>query len=93
MASPSRMVRPSSPEQQAELRIKMLEMKRAHMADWIDSPLPALGGRSPREAIRTSSGRSEVDAIVRQFEYHESMLPTEERANYAFVREALKLPR
>jgi len=39
-------------------------MDRHYMA-WLDGPLPALGGRSPRQACRTSAGRQKVAMMIR----------------------------
>jgi hypothetical protein len=46
----------------------VLDMKRAHYADWPDHPLPALEGRTPREAIRTAEGRRAVDLLLKEME-------------------------
>ena len=39
-----------------------------HWKEWPDMPLPALGGRSPREAARTPAGRVELEALFRDME-------------------------
>ena len=44
------------------------EKIRAHWQDWIDTPLPALGGITPREAVRDSDGRESVEALLREGE-------------------------
>jgi hypothetical protein len=44
------------------------ELKAQHYAAWIDAPLPALGGKSPRQAARTQRGREQVDLILRSME-------------------------
>jgi hypothetical protein len=49
----------------------ILEFKRKHYAAWIDESLPALGGISPREAVRTAQGRSAVDVLLKDMENHE----------------------
>jgi len=54
------------PEIQAELR----EMAEQHWNAWLDTPLPALQGKTPREAARTPSGRERLDAVFLQFEQH-----------------------
>ena len=38
---------------------------RQHYMDWLDMPLPALNGRTPREACRTEIGRQEVAILIR----------------------------
>jgi hypothetical protein len=52
------------PEVQAALR----ESLRRHYRTWPDEQLPALGGRTPREAVRDAEGREAVEALLRQFE-------------------------
>jgi hypothetical protein len=52
------------PEVQAALR----ETLRRHYRSWPDEQLPALGGRTPREAVRDAEGREAVEALLRQFE-------------------------
>jgi len=52
------------PELQAALR----ETLHRHYRSWPDEQLPALGGRSPREAVRDAEGREAVQALLRQFE-------------------------
>jgi hypothetical protein len=52
------------PEVQAALR----ETLRRHYRSWPDEQLPALGGRTPREAVQDADGREAVQALLRQFE-------------------------
>ena len=49
----------------------MLEFKRRHYAEWIDQPIPALNGRTPRESVRSADGRREVDALLKEAENRE----------------------
>jgi len=42
-----------------------------HYATWPDVPLPALGGQTPRQAVRTPEGRKQVEEILKQMEYGE----------------------
>jgi hypothetical protein len=55
----------------AEVRQALLELKRRYYADWIDLSIPALGGRTPREVVRTASGRAAVDLLLKEFENRE----------------------
>ncbi len=48
-----------------------LEFKRRHYAEWIDQPIPALNGRTPRESVRSADGRRKVDALLKEAEYRE----------------------
>lgn len=48
------------PQLRAELEQRFID----HWSNWLDSPLPALKGISPREAAATSEGREKVQALL-----------------------------
>jgi hypothetical protein len=60
---------PERPPPEAEQLL--LEFKQRHYDDWLDTPVPALGGKTPREAARTARGRSAVDVLLKDMEVHE----------------------
>jgi hypothetical protein len=66
--------------------------KRQHYRDWADRPVPALRGKTPREAVRTREGRQSVDALLKDFENHEQRAPSEVRFDFAEIRRDLDLP-
>ncbi len=68
-----------------------LEMKTEHYADWVDCALPALGGETPREAVRTKSGREEVDLLLKEIENSEARLPAGQRFDFGAIRRELGL--
>jgi hypothetical protein len=41
-----------------------------HYRETLDAPIPALGGKSPRQAVRTASGRQKVIAWLKKLENH-----------------------
>ena len=41
---------------------------REHYERWLDDPLPALGGKSPRKAVRSKRGRAQVEALLKEIE-------------------------
>ena len=43
-------------------------MQAEHYAKWPDERLPALGGRTPRQAVRSKRGREQVEELLRDFE-------------------------
>ncbi len=47
------------------------EYKELHYAKWPDERLPALGGKSPREAVKTKAGRQAVADLIRDMESRE----------------------
>lgn len=67
------------------------ELKERHYADWLDQPVPALEGKTPRAAARTKRGRAQVDLLLRQLEHLESRLPAAERFAVSGLRNSLGL--
>ena len=45
---------------------------RQHYADWADQPLPALAGRTPREAIQNPDGLEQVKFLLHSYEHGEA---------------------
>ena len=60
--------RPIPPEQEREI---ILDMKAAHYAIWLDDPLPALDGKTPRQAVKNKAGRLAVLELIRDIEHDE----------------------
>jgi len=67
------------------------EYKEKHYTDWTDSSLPALEGRTPREAVRTKEGKSQVDLLLKECENHEARLPKDEQFDFSIIRKELGL--
>ncbi|SHE54431.1 Protein of unknown function [Desulfacinum infernum DSM 9756] len=55
-------------EQHPEARALIEEMLCTHWEHWIDEPIPALHGKTPREAVRTADGREAVEALLQNVE-------------------------
>jgi hypothetical protein len=66
---PPERTRPIPAEVEREL---MLRMKTQHYARWPDDPLPALGGKTARQAVKTKSGRKAVLDLIREMEHGEA---------------------
>ena len=47
------------------------EFMERNIAEWPDRKIPALGGKTPREAVKTAAGRRKVEALLRDFENNE----------------------
>jgi hypothetical protein len=62
----------------------ILQMKEKHYASWPDVALPALNGKTPREASRTVNGRKELRDLLRGMENNEAQERKEGRAAYDF---------
>ena len=54
--------------QNPEVRRHMADMIRKHWENWVDMQVPALGGKTPREAVLTSDGIEAVEALLAQAE-------------------------
>ncbi len=65
--------------------------KERHYAEWLDVPLPALDGQTPREAVATKAGRERVAVLVDQIEYGEQRLHPDERFDASALRRDLGL--
>jgi len=91
-----RLVRPSTEPSEVEDRPAVREaaraFKRRHYREWADQPVPALQGKTPREAIRTAQGREAVDALLKHFEHHEQHSPPDVRFDFNDMRRDLGLP-
>jgi hypothetical protein len=48
------------------------EFLMRHYERWPDEPVPALGGKTPKAAVRTKKGRQAVIELLKDFEVHEA---------------------
>ena len=67
----------------------VLSFKRKHYADWVDHPLPALDGLSPREATMNPTLRSRLALLLKEMEEFEERGPERQRFSFEEVREEL----
>ncbi len=56
-----------------------------------DKPLPALAGKTARQAARSARGRERVDALLKSIEHGEATLPLGERFDVSVLRRSLCL--
>jgi len=56
---------PEPIEMTPELAGSIQEMMNKHYMAWLDTALPALNGKTPRQACRTEAGRQEVAMLIR----------------------------
>jgi len=82
---------PAEPAPSEEKDALVLEVKAKHYAGWLDHPLPALDGRTPRETVRSKAGRRKVDLLLREMENHEARVPAERRFDFDPIRRELGL--
>ncbi len=67
------------------------EIKEAHFRDWVDTPIPALGGKTPRAAARAAKSREQLDLLLRDMENSESRVPEAARFDIGKLRRELGL--
>ncbi len=77
-----------------EVKAVLAERLRAHYRAWVDQKLPALGGRTPRDAVRDPDGREAVEALIVDIERGgETMRAPLDPAIVRELRETLGLAR
>lgn len=53
-----------------EVREHIEKTLSAHWKGWIDDKIPALNGKTPRQAVKTPDGRESVEALLLDAERH-----------------------
>lgn len=81
--------RPTPPTQAEEA--VMAEALRGYYAKWPDTPLPALSGKTPRQAVKTQAGRRHVEQLLYEIEKSTLAMPGGEAMDFTSVREQLDL--
>jgi hypothetical protein len=79
--------RPAAPEDEVppEVAAEVLRgFYERHYRGWLDEPLPALDGRTPREAAGLKSARPKVIALLKDMENHSARERLEGRPAYDF---------
>lgn len=69
---------------------------RRYYANWVDETIPALGGRTPRQAITTTAGLERVKGLLREYEEGErqqSAAQGRPAVSYQFLWDALGIIR
>jgi hypothetical protein len=88
-ARPARGPADEIPEEvQAELLAPILQQ---HVDSWIDEPIPALGGKTPRQAVKTKAGREKVVAMLKDHESSLQRQPGGDRVDFSRVYRELGL--
>lgn len=66
---------------------QIAEMMEAHWTGWVDEKLPALHGKTPRQAVRTADGREAVEALLVDIERRKDAHGPREALNREGVRQ------
>ncbi len=64
-------------EPSPDLLLAAREMLARRYMEWLDRPLPALGGRTPREVARTPEGRDRIARLIRAIPAAEGTVPVQ----------------
>jgi hypothetical protein len=64
---------------------------RDYYVNWLDLPIPALGNKSPRKAVRTRKGRGEVEELLKGLEHGLSRQPGGETVDVRMLYRELGL--
>lgn len=67
------------------------EFKDKHYANWLDHPVSALRGKTPRQAAQTKTGRKQVELLLKDMENREAQVPAEQRFDHSQLRQQLGL--
>ncbi|MGK7313366.1 MAG: hypothetical protein ACN0LA_14120 [Candidatus Longimicrobiales bacterium M2_2A_002] len=90
--SPPEVASAPDPADDPEVRARLREITARHYEAWIHEPIPALGGRSPIEAVQDRSGREKVEALITSIERDgRNMDPPLDQAVIRQMRERLGL--
>ncbi|MDO8678926.1 MAG: DUF2384 domain-containing protein [Acidobacteriota bacterium] len=81
----------ATPESSPELEAIQAEMNRKHWEAWLDTRVPALGNKTPRQAARTARGRERLEALLADFDRDAVDGREGLSAHLATIRKALAL--
>jgi hypothetical protein len=78
----------------AEEREALEQLMHKHYAGWVNEKIPALGGKTPRQAMRSRAGRESVIELLRLMENKELRKDQQAQPTYDFniIRRELGLP-
>jgi hypothetical protein len=66
-------------------------MSERHWEAWLDTRLPALGNRTPRQAAGSPDGRERLEALFSEFAWHVARSPHEMSPDIGLLRAKLGL--
>jgi hypothetical protein len=78
-------------EPPVELKQVARKMRHEYMDSWVDVSIPALEGRTPREAVHDVRLRRKLDLLLKEIEHAEARLPADERYDVRRLRQRLKM--
>jgi len=81
----------SALELSLELQTIQEAMIREQWEGWLDTRVPALGNKTPRQAARTAGGRERLEALLAEFDRDAADEPSSVAAHLTAIRTALGL--
>ena len=72
-------------KQPPEVHEALKDFKRRHLEGWLDTPIPALSGMTPREAAAKPRKRKELVLLLKEIENHESRAPKEQHIDLSVL--------
>jgi hypothetical protein len=81
----------SEPDPDPELEALEAALVQQHWDAWVDSKVPALGNRTPRQAARTARGRERLEALLADFTRQAERTPSGVRPDVGELRRRLGL--
>ena len=77
-----------------EVRKQLQAVMQKQVESWIHQKIPALGGRTPMEAVRDPDGKEMVEALLLDWERHDERVisPNQIRPDIGAIRRLLNLP-
>jgi hypothetical protein len=76
-----------------ELRAIEEDLARRHWEQWLDTQVPALGNKTPRQAARSAGGRERLEALLAWFAREAESSGPDAALHVAFIRQKLHLPK
>jgi hypothetical protein len=77
--------------QHPEVREKISAMICKHWESWVNQKIPALGGKTPKQAVKSKDGREAVEALLRDAERNPHQDPLTREANRNGTRRVREL--
>jgi hypothetical protein len=77
--------------QHPEVQEQLAEMICKHWESWVDQKIPALGGKTPRAAVKNVDGREAVEALLQDAERDRGQDPFTAEANRKGTQRAREL--
>ncbi len=74
-----------------EVQEQLAGIIHRHWESWVDQNIPALGGKSPRDAVKTVDGRESVEALLQDADRDRGQDPFTKEANRKGAQRAREL--